>query len=86
MKTRKYRIEDGIPIPARRGTPRGPSTGKLKYPFDELEPGQSFLVTEKNAAERNKVRGRLSGSAMRFRDREFAIRSVADGVRVWRVS
>jgi hypothetical protein len=69
-------IEDNVPFPegiSKIGRPR-------KYPFDELQPGQSFFVS-------GKKRKDLAGSAALAQCRtgfKFVIIDSLDGVRVWR--
>lgn len=69
-------IEDNIPLP-RRTVGR-----KTKYPLDQLEVGQSFVVPAKSPrrmASYAYTRGKKIG-------RRFAVRNVGSGVRVWRVA
>jgi hypothetical protein len=80
-----YRISKNIPIPERRGPGERTHSKRLKYPFDRLDIGESFMVPASDPAEKNRVRGRLTGTSIRFKDREFAIRNVNKGVRVWRI-
>lgn len=71
--------KDRIPIPA---PATGPKRGKtFKYPFHELEVGESFFV--ENLQSRN-----LGGSvtyASKVLGRKFTTRTMDGGVRVWRV-
>ncbi len=75
-----FRIEDNVPIPA--------TTGKLqrKYPLSDLLVGQSFFVPVISDARRELIR--ISGAATRHGKKTgkmFVTRTVAGGVRVWRV-
>lgn len=73
-------VEKGIPAPAVRPTHIGP-----KYPFREMDLGDSFLVP--GSAERN----RALATAWHFsrsklgKGRKFATRKVAEGYRIWRI-
>jgi hypothetical protein len=69
-----YKIEKGIEI-SRRGNAR-------IYPFDQLEPGDSFFVP---GAAHAKLSGPTNYARKRWPDRKFAVRSVDGGIRVWRV-
>lgn len=60
------KIDKNIPIPPKRGRPK-------KYPFDEMEVGDSCLVKTKGVLSR-----RIDG-------KRFTTRTVKGGVRVWRV-
>lgn len=68
----KYTIENEIPIPAHRNT---------KYPWDELEIDQSFLVDPAPKGFSSSVS--LAGKRL---GRKFTARTVGSGVRVWRVA
>lgn len=66
-----YEIEKSIPFPHEA----------KKYPFDEMDVGDSFFVP-------NKKSGAISGSkqiAQRRTGFKFVCRNVDGGVRVWRV-
>jgi len=75
-------IEDGVPIPQVQ-------TGRGKWPFEAMKPGQSFLVkcAEKDA---KKVRANLNASARRVsaqhEGRTFLClwQAQEGGVRCWR--
>jgi hypothetical protein len=65
-----YKIEKGVPI-----------IGRQKYPFGEMEVGDSFLADEA-------LLDRLRAAAAHFgknHNKKFAVRQVPEGVRVWRV-
>lgn len=76
-------IEKGIPIPPdcrNGGKPR-------KYPFDEMEIGDSFLC---HGPSPSTIMNRLMAAASNYRKRnqnefKIATRSMDDGVRVWRI-
>ncbi len=77
-----YEIEKGIPIPNqyRGGT-------KRKYPFNDMEVGDSFLVLCSKKRSKN-VSASLKGSTRRTKDMSFITRyiSTEGGVRIWRIS
>ena len=75
-----YQIEAGIPIPAR--TTKGGAGRKPKYPFAELQVGESFLVPGKTA---DKI-GSTVTLARKRTGRNFTVRNVDGGVRIWRTA
>lgn len=84
-----YAIDKNIPMPDK--IPRGGAESTLpKYPFAEMEIGDSFLVptdgtTSENQLARNRIGGSFrSGKMARFINIET--RNVNGGVRCWRVS
>ena len=71
-----YQIESGIPIPAQRRKSNG-----LKYPFRHMKLGDSFFVAKKDSTA---ISGHCS-YANRLLGHRFCLRTVAGGVRVWRI-
>lgn len=72
-----FEIESGKPIP--------PDPRK-KYPFDQMEVGDSFFVPLGDNEQR--VKKTVSNCARSFGKRvgqRFSIRSDGDGIRIWRV-
>jgi len=71
-------IEKNIPIP-------GPARGKrTKYPFADMEPGDSVLIE----GEDTKGPAYQSAKAIEYNSRgaiRFTARTVDNGVRIWRV-
>ena len=82
-----YEIEKGIPIIA-----MNTSTGRPpKYPFHEMEVGDSFFIPSDAGRDARLVQASVMGtireSRHRFTDqRKFCTRKVEGGVRVWRIS
>jgi hypothetical protein len=73
------KIEKGIPVPSN-------ATRKAKYPFREMEVGDSFFITDKVDAER--TRKKVSAAATMFcqqRECKFKTQTFDTGVRIWRV-
>jgi len=70
-----YEIEKNVPL---QGTKRG---APPKYPFGEMEVGDSFFVPGKTP---KSIGASMANWARRYGVR-FAARSVDGGVRVWRV-
>lgn len=73
-------LETGVPVPARTG---GGGRRGSKYPFAQMETGQSFLVGGDITV------GTVRSAVGAFNKRnpgfgKFAVRETADGVRVWR--
>ena len=77
-----YAIEKGIKIPPSKSPGR-----TSRYPWSELSIGDSFLVP-KNGVAAEKLRIRLASIAS-YHQRKgkavFTVRSLPNGVRVWRV-
>ncbi len=65
-------IEDGIEIPEPKG-------GVKRYPFDELEIGQSFVLESKGNSS-------VQAARKKYPDRKFTVRVTTEGVRVWRIA
>ena len=81
-----FQIEDNIPLPAPEEA--APNSKWNKYPFLEMHPGQSTLITDReyttirqNANEARKILHRR-GEA----NPKFVLKKEADGIRVWRAS
>jgi len=82
----KYPIERGIPIPRKRGE-------KSKYPFFEMEVGDSFVVPVNEGEVAPKVANGIRNCYHNicrynkdFKDRKFTIRIIGHtSVRCWRV-
>jgi hypothetical protein len=70
---KKFVIEKGVPLPDSRH-------GNCRYPWGEMEPGDSFFVPDGN------FKSLQSTASRRDRNggRRFAARPEAGGVRVWR--
>ena len=73
----EYKIEKGfpIPLPCKRG--------KAKYPWRELEVGDSFFVA---GAKSVIIASSANGFAARHPGLNFVCRQVEGGVRVWRIA
>lgn len=74
MTHHAIKIDKGIPLP-----PRG---GRQRYPWQEMEVGDSFFV------EGASVRSLSAAAAQvgRRSGRKFSLRTVEGGVRCWRVA
>jgi uncharacterized protein (DUF2249 family) len=66
------KIEKGIPLPS-----------KSKYPWDEMEAGDSFFVKEKR--ERGKLASACHMRNKKFPPQKYIVRNFEDGLRVWRI-
>lgn len=72
----KFEIQKGVPMPtARRGK-------ELKYPFDQLGKGDSFVVTDE--ADMKSVVSCANSYSKRY-GIELVARKTSEGVRVWRL-
>lgn len=72
----EFKIDKNVPMP--KGV-RGP--GKTKYPWREMEVGDSFLLPASLAS-----RGIVGASNNRYAPRRFAIRKTPEGYRIWRIA
>ena len=70
-KSDRIVIEKGVPLPPRRGP-------VSKYPFAEMEVGDSFVTDIMS------IRGTAKQAAARY-GKKFTVRRVAEGFRVWRI-
>ncbi|MFN4229805.1 hypothetical protein [Parvibaculum sp.] len=79
-------IDKGVPVP-----PVTHQTSRL-YPFEDMQPGDSFFVQTRDAAERIRKRQSIAAAAAKFRKdskeeaMRFTTRQVRNGVRCWRVA
>jgi hypothetical protein len=72
-----FKIEDGYEIPAERQ----PRKRRAKYPWNELNVGQSFFV---DGAKLRSMSSTASHAGRRL-SRKFVVRNAEHGVRVWRL-
>ncbi len=73
-----YEIEDGVSIPKRTAGRHG-----SKYPFAQMDVGQSFLITADVKA--STIRSAVGAFCKRNPGTgKFAVRGTEDGLRVWR--
>ena len=79
MSTVQFEIRNDVPLPMKAS---GGKTGVSKYPFGELEVGQSFVVGEHGKVA---IRSALTAFRKRHKDKAFATRVVEDGVGIWRI-
>ena len=77
-----FALETDVPVPVRTGS--GGRSGSSKYPFPLMEPGHSFLVP--GDIKSQTVRSAVSAYQKRVGESagKFSVRTVGDGVRVWR--
>ena len=67
-------IEKNIDIP--------PPARRIKYPWGELELGDSFLVKD---VKPTSVYGLIGQANRKYTPKKFAARAIDDGTRIWRV-
>lgn len=76
MASAAYKIEQNVPLPAKRGS-------KVKYPFGDMKVGDSFTAPE---AERHRIASAAGLRKIRT-GMTFSIRKDgADRIRIWRTS
>jgi len=73
----EFKIEKGIAIPERKG-------GTVKYPFEQMEVGDSFFVPESAEVRRSNFSNSASSYGKRT-GKKFTVRKVEGGWRCWRV-
>jgi hypothetical protein len=71
----RYPIEKGIPIP--------PIQKPYLHPWEDMEVGDSFFVPF--SIEKLRKVARSVGARQRHSSHRYAIRTLLDGVRVWRI-
>jgi hypothetical protein len=78
-----FKIEKNVPY---RGSE--PKIWTRKYPFNELEVGDSFFVPAKDntPASRHYVQSLICAYYKKLRPKKFTARSVEGGIRVWRLA
>ena len=75
--TEPISVEKGVPLPPeKRGRP-------TRYPWDEMNVGDSFLYSKRHAMSRHA--SSAASSAGRSRGWTFTTRKVPEGVRIWRI-
>lgn len=72
----QIKIDKGVPVPASRW-----SGSKRKYPFPDMEVGDSFFTESKQETVGSSV-----ASYARFNNKKFTARSENGGTRVWRIA
>lgn len=82
MSGAAIQIEKGVPVPTLNAVRR-------RYPFAQMEVGDSFLVRADGQKARRARYGTVKKCAYVFTERHgagrvFTVRQVDDGVRVWR--
>ena len=75
-------IEKGIPVPPPRHGTSQSNAARTKYPWADMDIGDSFLVRDKS---QNAMATTASYHAKKL-GRNFRAANVEGGVRVWRVS
>ena len=76
----EFKLERGVPIP------KGLRGDGRRYPWDDMEPGDSFVVTCPDGQSLATVRNRVSGCAYRAARRRgmvAVVRAEREGFRVW---
>ncbi len=74
------KIEQNIPMPRRTGGPSG-----VKYPFREMQIGDSFLVATTDERGRAKAAIYYYTHSPDGKGRRFSSRKVSGGYRIWRI-
>lgn len=83
-QTNGYQVETGIPLPDLRGR-----TSNNRYPFSEMNVGDSFPLETSDIKELERVRTAASYYGIRNKPKKFAIRRIdpiTKAYRCWRVA
>jgi hypothetical protein len=82
MASTAYKIEKGVPV-VRYGRVRG-----FKYPFRDMDVGDSFLVPfgEDESLTRSRLSSAIAGFNVRNAPKRFTSSKQSDGFRVWRIA
>jgi hypothetical protein len=75
-----YKIDKNIPIP--KGIHGGGPP--CKYPFDDMEVGDSFLIPC-TREEKGNIQSAVNASMKRVPHMRFTTKYVTKGIRVWRI-
>lgn len=79
-----YKIEANIPIP-----PPVSGRRRMKYPFDAMQTGDSFFVSKNETkGDIKKLQNQVGAAAAGARKKfgfKFAMRTLSDGLRIWRI-
>lgn len=82
-----FKIDKNVEIPENK-----PFMQRLKYPFAEMDIGDSFFISAKSREDARKIQSRVSAYGTKFSlvyGTKFSTRTVEEdgetGVRVWRV-
>lgn len=75
MSENEIEVESNIPIPISRPRPN-------TYPWHKMKVGDSFLI---KAASLHVVSSAAGYASKKYSPKKFACRTVADGIRVWRI-
>lgn len=79
-----YQIEKGIPLP-----PRSRSSGYSKYPFADMQLGDSFVISLNPGESIDQLRFRANSALAKARkttNAQFSSRTVDGGIRIWRTA
>ena len=78
--TVQFEIEDDVPLTGAKGRGR---VGQSKYPFAQMEKGQSFLAGDVKVGT---IRSAIGAFMKAHKDEgfKFSVRETEAGVRVWR--
>lgn len=74
-----FKLEDTIVPPPATARSNG------RWPFNEMEVGQSFFIPETDSAAMNAVNSEASVRGRRL-GKKFTVRTVAGGKRCWRIA
>lgn len=75
-----FHVEKGIPVPEIKGN-------AARYPFQTMEPGDSFFIPVREGETLARVRSRAYSASRTYgirHKKSFLVRTMGNGVRVWR--
>lgn len=74
----EFKIEKGVPIPPRKI--------QSKYPWDQMDIGDSFFVPSTSGYKLSKIQSNAYAYGIKITPkRKFVIRTLEKGFRIWRV-
>jgi hypothetical protein len=76
-----FDIEDDVPVPYTGNTSGRPS----RYPWAQLQVGQSFVIPPNKKSNKGPARGGLAASAKKY-NIKITTAEEEGGLRVWRIS
>ena len=74
----EYKIEKNIPTPI-----NARSKGESKYPFAQMEVGDSFVMEDRSISRANNA---IHLFRKKFPEKKFVVRAVDAGFRIWRIA
>jgi len=78
-------IEKNIPIPTLEPTRPKKQKGHSKYPFKDMEIGDSFFIAVPREKKKTRMSAILVLAKRKHPDKVFTVRQTLKGIRCWRI-